>query len=887
MKRTRKVLFLCAIAALVTFGAHADNLSLNIPARAELPIAKVQIRLTVTGGPLTLNVAGTDVANDGLFHTLPNTDEVLFIASASAALIKYFPHNILVPASNCVAKVAPNDTETVAMTTGFTVSDYRIDSYTVPTNLFGCNVISRRIGLTVATLSGAGTNLGRNRLNVVMILDKSGSMGDPPPGGGAASKWDILKAGLSSFLGQWELESNAPTDDDIAVVLFDNTAQVAVIPTSTDTYLRRSQGLSHVNDLFTGGGAPSPGGSTSIGGGLVSAKSINETHALTDPVGDPVFILITDGMQNTQPMVHDLNPQTVDTVAAILPDWGAPIQTVAFGGPVTTDTNLLDHMANQTLGKSLEPITDLGMASTLAQHLVNTLKGNTVSLALNIEGSVSHGFGPVHTFLVDGSVSRIIFNLQWRTNSIPNGLGLQVFPPGADPATATPLTTIHRDAQFSTAQAIDVTPATAGTWSVRAVGMQANTNERPFQYSLTAILQETRLDYAFLFESPNQGTGDRIKLRAEVAWLGQPLTGLGSNAIRATISRPNEAIGTILHGTDVPPSVLDPNSPPPDSTRLSRKVKAVAQNGDLLNRVKPQQVTTIALQDDGNGNYSGTFDDTSVPGQYEFDVMLEWDTQQTGHIKRFEHVVHEVVVKPDADHTLVSKTDNGNGTWTVSITPKDKFGNFYGPGALPTMKFTVDPPATILTPLSDPNESGTYVATIGNVPAGQEPHVNASVDGNTVAPAGGGGSSSGKYRWFLDIGPNFPHGSFSNGVDGKFSVNTGFEKLLSGNNSVELIAGYHLFDVAFLSNPHIWQLSFGGKHYFGSTPLHPFVNAAAGAYRFDPGATTKAGANAGFGVLYDLSSVWGIEGVYNYHWINTSVSKSKFSTLQIGIRRSF
>jgi hypothetical protein len=172
---------------------------------------------------------------------------------------------------------------------------------------------------------------------------------------------------------------------------------------------------------------------------------------------------------------------------------------------------------------------------------------------------------------------------------------------------------------------------------------------------------------------------------------------------------------------------------------------------------------------------------------------------------------------------------------------------------------------------------------INKVPNNGIVHVRTTIE---AVEQGSGGS--GKYRWFLDAGPNFPHGSFSNGVDGKFSVNTGIERILSGNNSVELILGYHLFDVQEVSKPHIWQLSVGGKHYFGTAPSwHPFVNGGIGAYRFDPGNTTKAGANAGFGVLYDLSSVCGIEGVYNYHWINTSGSSAKFSTLQIGIRHSF
>jgi hypothetical protein len=147
------------------------------------------------------------------------------------------------------------------------------------------------------------------------------------------------------------------------------------------------------------------------------------------------------------------------------------------------------------------------------------------------------------------------------------------------------------------------------------------------------------------------------------------------------------------------------------------------------------------------------------------------------------------------------------------------------------------------------------------------------------------GVGGGAYRVFLDVGPNFPHGNFSNAVDGKLSVNAGLERFLAPNTSIEGIAGYHSFKSPFVSNPHIWQLSVNGKQYFGPGPLHFFLNGGIGVYRFDPGHTTKLGANVGAGVLYDFSTIWGIEGVYNFHAISTSPSRTQFSTVQIGIRR--
>jgi len=168
---------------------------------------------------------------------------------------------------------------------------------------------------------------------------------------------------------------------------------------------------------------------------------------------------------------------------------------------------------------------------------------------------------------------------------------------------------------------------------------------------------------------------------------------------------------------------------------------------------------------------------------------------------------------------------------------------------------------------------------IKKVPNNGVVHVRTKIE--AVEP----GTANGRFRVFLDAGPNFPHGDFNLAVDGRYSVNGGLEGFVAPNTSLEGILGYHAFKSPFVSNPHIWQLSLNVKQYFGPGPLHFFLNGGAGAYRFDPGSMTKFGGNVGAGLLFDLSSTWGFEGVYNFHAINTGVD-TKFSTMQVGIRHT-
>ncbi|MEO8380059.1 MAG: outer membrane beta-barrel protein [Acidobacteriota bacterium] len=139
-------------------------------------------------------------------------------------------------------------------------------------------------------------------------------------------------------------------------------------------------------------------------------------------------------------------------------------------------------------------------------------------------------------------------------------------------------------------------------------------------------------------------------------------------------------------------------------------------------------------------------------------------------------------------------------------------------------------------------------------------------------------SSAGKWRVFVDAGINSPDGQ----LDGKFSINAGLERRITNHWSFEGILGRHSFDGP-LVDVDAWQLSANAKYFFGSGPLHPFVNGGVGLYRIDPPDDTEFGTNAGAGLLYDVTAKWGVEAVYNHHFTDPV----DWSTLQLGLRWSF
>ena len=87
--------------------------------------------------------------------------------------------------------------------------------------------------------------------------------------------------------------------------------------------------------------------------------------------------------------------------------------------------------------------------------------------------------------------------------------------------------------------------------------------------------------------------------------------------------------------------------------------------------------------------------------------------------------------------------------------------------------------ATLIAPpnfyeISVPNNGVAHVTT----------NIQALESSPPITPAG-------KFAVFLDLGANFPQGTFSTSYNNGFSLNAGFEYMTTSHFSVEGIFGYH------------------------------------------------------------------------------------------------
>ncbi len=752
MKRTTAIPGMLICFALASPVLASESFTLDIPVRgnASQETGEVRIALGLNAAPAgaQLVVNGNTTLNLG-DTTMVAGDSVSFAAgTGNEARITYRPLTNFgadfCAGGNAVEKMIP-----MRFSGAQDVTDYRVATYIVAAPMVECSAVSKHTGDTPATLipmadgvapALSATDKGRNTFDIAIVLDKSGSMADLPPGAAAgATKVQILKSAVQAFVGNWE-QLDQPTmsgaewsEDRLGLVFFDSTAASQSLPGAdppANFFVQRG-GASAWDAVINATANLTPGSNTSIGAGINEAMK----QWKADPKNDLSLVVVTDGMQNTAPLILPtatgfLGLDPISGLPQELRKRFIPIQTIGFGTPASVDQTLLTNIAFETSGVSFMDANATTMFNSFALTLISLLKGNTASLAIRRnESMIGPGPGAPQQVIVDHSAQRVVFSLQWAPPLI-NALDLEVFRPGSA-SVAAPAST--KKLPQASIQMFNLGAGDAGTWSVR-VKRAPKAVARPVPYTLNVFFLERQLDFQLSLDTVRATAGDKLGIRAVVDWDKKRLGGLPAGAIRVRIQRPPEALGTILHDTRTEiatgPGAGEPKTP------LERKLASFKGN-TLLDRILAKDVATITLKEEAKGVYTGTFDQTSIPGDYGYEVVLDWDSERTGHVHREERLEQLVAVKADPGKSEIKISKGAGQSVLVSVTPRDRFGNYLGPGYESVVKATLLSTGKLRSSVPvDRHQTGTYVFDVVDVPAGKTPSVKITVDGVEVGSTG-------------------------------------------------------------------------------------------------------------------------------------------------------
>jgi len=747
MKRTIVALVCFALARPL---AASESWVLNIPIRGntQQETGDVKIALGLNAAPqgAQLVVNGTTTLNLGDTMTIAG-DSVSFTAgTGNEVRIDYKPLSNF-GADFCQATSPQEKNIPMRFSGAQDVVDYRVATYIVASPSVECSQPSKHTGDTPASLilqdDGvapllSATNKGRNTFDVGVVLDKSGSMAGLPPGSvGGATKIEILKSAVQAFAGNWEQLDQPTADgaewshDRLALVFFDSTAAAQTLQGAdppANLFVQRGNGVTAWDAVINASNNLVPGANTSIGAGINEAMK----QWKADPKNDLSLIVVTDGMQNTAPLIQPtassfLGLDPVSGLPQELRKRFIPIQTIGFGLPATVDATLLTNIAFETSGVSYIDVNATTMFDSFALTLIQLLKGNTASLAIRRHDTMTGSLpGAMRPVVVDHSAQRVVFSLQWAP-PLANALDIDVFKPGAA-TPATPFST--KKLPQASIQTFNLGSGDAGTWNVR-VKRAARQEPRAVPYTLNVFFLEKHLDFRLALDTPRAAAGDKLTLRAVIDWDGKRLAGLPPGSIRVHVLAPPEALGSILHDTraGVPrrpnPGGGDPLKP------LDFKM-ASFKGTTLLDRVSPKEVATIDLSEQSKDVYVATFERTSLPGNYAFEFVLDWTNERTGHVHREERLEQIVGVKADPSRTEIAMTRLKSGDVRVTVTPRDRFGNYLGPGFASRITARVDGGVLRSPAPTDSTLTGTYAFDVADVRAGEMPRVAITIDGVEV-----------------------------------------------------------------------------------------------------------------------------------------------------------
>lgn len=531
-------------------------------------------------------------------------------------------------------------------------------------------------------------NLPRPGLDVIMVLDKSGSMtGSPAGGSGFTSKIQALQSAITSFINVWDnlrmTEGTGAPTDNIGIVLFDGTASWWT-PGSMTAGFNDFETVK--NTIIDNVGTISAGGVTSIGGGLELADGEFASHS-ADRRG--VILLMSNGKQNTPPLIQFDDPtdptQITNPPLVNKDDYHIYSVTIGTGTAVNAAINM--KVADLTNGFYINSEDNAELLNPFFLDLLqNFVKFSTVGVLRQVEGVVmpgndQGGIDRIITVPVTTSARNLHASLMWRPRH-SQVLLKATSPTGVSRTLGAGLNSgfLHFSAVF---------PDTAysqywGDWQFEII-----VSDQPTPLYFVVMSDDIGLKSSMKVVNGNFKTGDPIVLQASVSEGGRPILGLGDDStdvIHVTLLEPGQSIGDMLAGSDA-------SATPPSDTDTYSAADAKLHNELTEN---PQSLitntNTLRLFDDGDPEHGDKVPGDGIytniktagfPGHYNFLFGIQGISESKGKFSQMHLETVYVRDAPDTDETDVSSTvqSGADGNTLVTIfTPRNRFGQQMGPG---------------------------------------------------------------------------------------------------------------------------------------------------------------------------------------------------------------
>ncbi len=680
--------------------------------------------------------------------------------------------------------------------------------------------------------SGGGTIVDRQPVDVMLVLDLSGSMLSNACPTGCDSKLQVLKDAVEIFVAVWR--AVVESDDRIGVTYF--RTNISKLDVGDGVLMPVvSNAAAIVTDVQSQ--ITIPTNLTAMGGGLQSAL-----NTLVDNTRPRKIILFTDGMQNVNPIVQvsdldieaepgrtDSNIDPEDPPTRLNTDLEIKVNTIGVGA-TPPFVNLLDDIASATGGLSkLTTAPDDDLRRFYVEELIDVLRDFSPQLLAYRYGNLTTTTS-TETFTVNNGARKIILKLSWKR---ADSLSFQVEKDGID------LTRFGQiiDGPFYRIFSMDLpaevhgTPINAGgDWKMHISGKSG------VPYEAAAIVDEPLLEYDFSLGSNDYVVGDPLELNVRVTIGRRPVT--DASRVVATLLKPRQGLGTLLS--------INPTPAEPPGFRLEsaatagqKKLQLLSLDESFYSDLQPVG-QTLVLQNNRDGSYSTTFSNTNMTGTYTVNFHIEGEHSDIGKYERTEILSTTVRFAKaefnvsDLRVSLLEKTADGR-RMLLHIRPKDRFGNYLGPDYGHRIKVSLSD-VSVDVDKSDLVNGGYTIPLF--IPLTTDPVLTVTVMDETVFKDRLSKiHKESNFAISIHAGTTLPLSDFDNSFDPGLLTEVDLEYSFSKQLSLEAVLGRYAFDPDY-------EITGGTLYLKGYLPLNGWRLFGA----LGPGFYKPENINAAFGV---------------------------------------
>ncbi|MCB9287161.1 MAG: VWA domain-containing protein [Lewinellaceae bacterium] len=571
----------------------------------------------------------------------------------------------------------------------------------------------------------AGDTVPSVARDVMLVFDRSGSMSQVMSTG--LSKLQEAKNAAALFIQLARTEGG----DQIGLVTFSSTAGSAF--NLADVNLGNKNTLIGAVPPYSAGivGGISAGGSTSIGAGLALARNQMNLHGAAG--NRRTIFLLTDGLQNTNPMVEVVEGSLINT----------DIFAVGYGSEAGLNGALLTELAENHNGLYMRAGSGLSLLKFFALTFGNIFEAGTLNDPEYVLPADQNHAEPI-TFGVCEETSITII-LGWESPSTPLNFRIQ-----------TPAGT------FLPLQGHGIASSAGQTWRfVRAslpFNGEQNGNWKVFVDRVPAggEFPPPPQDVSYFVNVlAKDGPVIALQNRRRRYYTGEPYnpivavaTAKGFKApnasVRVTVKKPTEGTGNILSSAGFENDIedIDGDIIPARAVALKRLESSLEGQPLITYEQETFELFDDGSQNDGAMEPDGIFgrilpDLFRKEGHYTFRAVAAYGIGCQGT----REITWSVHVEPGIDSAQtdiriepLETLPGGNLKVRIILTPKDKFGNKVGPGRVEMINLAGVEGTVVISGVVKDRGDGTYEAIATYDPAsGQKPGVAINQPGREPA----------------------------------------------------------------------------------------------------------------------------------------------------------